>query len=61
MTQRRSVDFPEPGSADEAYDFVLGEAQVDAPQDFELVEGLVQTLDDESTTVAAAHASLPAC
>ena len=40
---------------------MLGEAQVDASEDFELVEGLVQALDVESATVAAAHASLPAC
>ena len=53
--------LPGAGSADEAYDLVLGEAQVDASEDFELVEGLVQTLDVESVTVAAAHASLPAC
>ena len=47
--------------ADEAYDLVLGEAQVDAAEDLELVEGLVQALDLESTTVLGAHASLPAC
>src|SRR5262249_40139940 len=44
------------GRADQAYDLVLLEREVDSLQHLELPEGLVYRLDLER-----AHASLPAC
>ena len=66
LTQRRSVDLPEPGRADQADDLVLGEREVDPAQHLELAERLVHALEPQSRRLqaprpVAAHASLPAC
>ena len=44
--------MPEPGSADEAYDLVLGEREVDSAKDLELPEGLVNPREHECAVVA---------
>ena len=43
--QRRSVDLPEPGRADQRDRLVLGDLQVDALQDLELAERLGDAAD----------------
>ena len=48
FTQRRSVDLPGAGRADEAHDLVLGELEVDPAEHLELVERLVNALELES-------------
>ena len=57
LMHRRSVDFPEPGGADQADDLVVGDLEVDPAQDLELAEPLVHAVDPDGL----AHTIAPAC